>query len=389
MDVTLTDISPKVNSRRLLLLITEDWYYWTHRRSIALGAMKAGFTVSLATRVHTLSNEIAADGVKLIPIKLKRRGYNPINEILSILELYRIYKKEKPSVVHHVTLKPVLYGSIAAWLAGVPAIVNALAGLGHAFVANDLKTRLFRGFLITGYRIVLGFKNSRVIFQNPEDLNLFIKHRILPQSRAVLIRGAGADTLVFKYKPEPIGIPIIMYAGRLLWTKGIKDLVDVGKLLKADGIPHRIVLVGKPDHENPRAISEEILNAWHNAGDVEWWGEKKCEEMPDVLAQAAIIALPTTYGEGVPKILIEAAVIGRAIVATNVPGCREIVRDNNNGILVPPKDVIALKGAIALLLSDNKLRTQMGKRGNEIATTEFSQDSVVQKTVEIYCNLLK
>lgn len=196
----------------LLLLITEDWYYWTHRRSIAIGAKKAGFTVILATRVHSLSKEITDDGIKLVPITLRRKSHNPLREALFILELYMVYKKEKPSIVHHVTLKPVLYGSIAAWLAGVPAVVNALAGLGHTFVSKDVKTRLFRRFLVWGYRSVLGLGNSRVIFQNPEDMSLFVKHRIVPESKSVLIRGVGADGLIFQYRPEKTGVPIVMFA---------------------------------------------------------------------------------------------------------------------------------------------------------------------------------
>jgi glycosyltransferase involved in cell wall biosynthesis len=377
----------KNKSPRLLLLITEDWYYWTHRRSIALGALKTGYTVSLATRVHSLSREIADDGIKLIPISLRRRSRNPFREAGSILELYRIYKREKPTIVHHVTLKPVLYGSIAAWLAGVPAVVNALAGLGHAFVSNDLKTRLFRKVLVFGYRFVLGLGNSRVIFQNPEDLSLFVKHRIVPESKAVLIRGAGADGSVFQYQPEMPGVPVVMFAGRLLWNKGVKELVEAGKLLKSEGISHRIVLVGTPDKENPRAIPIETLEKWHNEGSAEWWGPRKSENMPDVIAQASIVALPTTYGEGVPKVLIEAASVGRAIVATDVPGCREIVHNNTNGLLIPPNDVLALKAAIASLLSNKEKRDEMGKRGREIVTAQFSQDSVVEKTLAVYNGL--
>jgi glycosyltransferase involved in cell wall biosynthesis len=376
-------------TRSLLLLITEDWYYWTHRRSIALGAIKAGFDVCLATRVHSLAKEITADGIKLVPIMLRRRSRNPLREVLSIFELYKIYIREKPSIVHHVTLKPVLYGSIAARLAGVPAVVNALAGLGHTFVSNDLKTKLFRKILSYGYRLVFSLSNSRIIFQNPEDLNTFVKRGIIHASKSILIRGAGADSSVFRYQPEKPGIPIVMFAGRLLWNKGVKDLVDAGQLLKKEGVSHRIVLVGTPDSENPKSIPIKTLLSWHNNGLVEWWRFKKSEEMADVLSEAAIIVLPTTYGEGVPKVLIEAAFVGRAIIATNVPGCREIVRHLINGLLVPPNDIRGLKSSIISLIIDKEKRTEMGKRGREIALAEFSQETVVQKTIAIYNSLLE
>lgn len=371
---------------RLLFLVTEDWYFWTHRRSIALAAQAKGFHVTIATRVQNHGALIEQAGFKLIPIRLRRRSFNPIKELFVLAELIAIYRRERPSIVHHVAIKPVLYGSWAAALAGVTGIVNALAGLGHVFVAQGLRASMFKRFIKLVYRVTLSSKSSRVIFQNPEDQELFVRDRIVASERAVLIRGAGVDLTEFSPRPESAGTPIIMLAGRLLWNKGVGDFVEAAKLLKSGGIDCRVVLVGMPDPENPQSVSEKILQGWQNEGVVEWWGRR--EDMPDVLAQSSLVVLPTTYGEGVPKILIEAAAIGRAIIATDVPGCREIVRHGENGLLIPARNTSVLASAIAELLRYPDRRKRMGMRGREIVEVEFSQEQVVAQTLEVYRDLL-
>jgi glycosyltransferase involved in cell wall biosynthesis len=371
---------------RLLFLVTEDWYFWTHRRSIALAAQAKGFHVTIATHVQNHGALIEQAGFKLIPIRLRRRSFNPIKELFVLAELIAIYRRERPSIVHHVAIKPVLYGSWAAVLSGVNGIVNALAGLGHVFVSHGWRASAFRWFMRLAFFSAFRSKRVRVIFQNPEDQRIFVNAGVIAPGKSVLIRGMGVDLGEFSFRPEPKGISVVMLAGRLLWNKGVGELVKAGKMLISDDFICRIVLVGAPDPENPRSVSEITLRNWQRAGVAEWWGRR--EDMPDVLEQANLVVLPTTYGEGVPKILLEAAAIGRAIIATDIPGCREIVRHGENGFLIPPGDVSALAFAITELLKDPEQRARMGKRGREIVEAEFSQEQVVAETFATYCELL-
>jgi glycosyltransferase involved in cell wall biosynthesis len=376
-----------INDRpKLLLLITEDWYFWSHRRPIAAAAKAAGFEVLIASRFHHHEEAIRRAGFRPVPISLRRSGRNPFRELMAILDLVRIYRREKPAIVHHVAIKPVLYGSWAAAIAGVPAVVNALAGLGHVFIARGRKASLFRRLAKLAYRSALRGRGTRLIFQNPEDRRAFVRNRIVEESKTVLIRGAGVSLDEFKEESEPREIPTVMLAGRLLWNKGAGDLVEASRLLRQRGVECRIALVGEPDNENPRAIPESTLRQWEQEGVIEWWGKR--ENMPSVLAQSNLVVLPTTYGEGVPKVLIEAAAVGRAIVATDVVGCREIVRHEENGVLVPPNDPLALANAIERLLREPFTRARMGRRGREIVAAEFSEEQVVRETMELYRSLL-
>ena len=367
---------------RILFFITEDWYFWSHRLPIARAARDAGFEVLVATRVSQHKEHIENESFKLIPIGLKRKSRNIFREILSIFEIVKIYRREKPDIVHHVAMKPVLYGSWAARIAGIPGVVNALAGLGFIFVAQGWKGKVLRRLVVFAYRSAFSSKNTIGIFQNPEDLKLFVDASIIKSEKAVLIRGSGVDTSRFILLPEPEGVPVIVLASRMLWDKGIGEFVEAAKILKKDEIECRMILVGNPDLENPASIPEKTLRGWHTEGIVEWWGYR--DDMPEVLSKAHIVALPTTYGEGVPKILIEAASCGRAIVATDVPGCREIVRHNENGLLVPPYDSKSLAAVLKTLIQDSKLRARMGTRGRKIVIAEFSEEIVVKQTLELY-----
>lgn len=366
---------------RLLFFITEDWVFWSHRLPIARAARDAGFEVLIATRVNQHKERIEGEGFKLIPIRLVRRSKNIFREFCSILEIVNIYRREKPDIVHHVTVKPVLYGSWAARIVGVSFVVNALTGLGFIFIAKGWKASILRRLVVFSYRLAFSAKNTIGIFQNPEDLKLFVDAGIIRSEKAVLIRGSGVDTSRFISLPEPAGMPIVVLASRMLWDKGVGEFVEAARILKNDGTKCRMILVGNSDPENPAAIPDDTLLAWHSEGIVEWLGHR--EDMTDVFAKSNIVALPS-YREGLPKVLLEAASCARAIVATDVPGCREIVRNNVNGLLVPPQDSKALANAINILIKNPKLRVEMGVRGREIVEAEFSEEIVVRQMMEVY-----
>jgi glycosyltransferase involved in cell wall biosynthesis len=364
----------------LLFLITEDWYFCSHRLALARAAIADGFRVSVATRVARHGDEIRAAGIELVPMDLRRRSMNPVEAARIIFELARIYRRVRPDIVHHVALKPVLYGSIAARLARVRAVVNAVAGMGYVFSSTDFKARVLRPAIKAAFRALLNAQNSRLIVQNPDDRALLIARGIVDAERVRLIRGSGVDTTVFLPHPEPTGTPVVMLASRILRDKGVLEFIDAAKQLVSESVAARFVLVGAPDPENPASISPAQLKDL--IGDaVEWWGPR--DDMPRVLTAASVVCLPS-YREGLPKILLEAAACGRPIVATDVPGCREVVMNGESGLLVPARDAGALATAIKTLLGDSSMRSAMGARGRQLAEDEFSVERIAEETIRVY-----
>jgi glycosyltransferase involved in cell wall biosynthesis len=369
--------------RKIIFLIAEDWYFWSHRLSLARAALRNGYEVIIATRVCRHGQKILDEGFRLVPLSLSRESYSPLKELRTIIELRRLYGKERPDVVHQVALKPVLYGSIAALGRGNIRVINALAGLGYLVASSTLKARILRIAVWSAFGYLLRRSGSRVIFQNEEDRDAIITTLKVPLESTVLIRGAGVDLETFcPAAQEPAGTPVVILPSRMLWNKGVKEFVEAARLLRAEGVKARFVMVGDTDSASPSGMPRRQLAAWHEEGVIEWWG--RLEEMVSVYQGATLVCLPSHGGEGVPKSLLEAAACGRAIVTTNVPGCRDVVHDNFNGLLVPAKNVIELAAAIRRLLEDPTLRYSMGIAGREIASREFSEQSVVQNTLLLY-----
>ena len=379
-------MSGSISKPKLLYLVTEDWYFCLHWLPVARAARDAGFDVVVATRVRQHGKQIEREGFRLIPIRLRRGSVNLFREMVSVIELIRIYQRERPDLVHHLTLKPVLYGSLAADVAGVPAVVNTLTGMGYVFTSDQWKARLLRPIVRFGFKMLLSRSRSRLILLNPDDLRMLVEAGDIDPDRGTVIRGPGVDIAHFAPTPEPEGVPIAAMVSRMLWQKGVDVLVEASRRLRQRGIPLRVVLVGELDSDSPDSIPEQQLHQWCVEGVVEWWGHR--DELASVWAQAHIAVLPTSYGEGIPKALLEAAACGRPIVATDVPGCREIVREEVTGLLVPAKDPTALAGAIERLATSAELRRRLGGRGREIVVSEFSESSVVERTLEVYQSML-
>jgi len=371
---------------RLLYVVNEAGFFLSHRLPLALAAARAGYDVHVATPDAPDVATIREAGLTFHPVPFSRRGAHPLTELASLYSLYRLYRSLRPDLTHHVTIKPVLYGGIVARLTRIPAMVSAISGLGHVFIAKGWKAATLRFLVKRFYRIALGHPNSKVIFQNPDDERAFSTARLIQPQSAVLIRGAGVDLIRFAHSPQPVGKPLVLFASRMLWTKGVGEFVEAASILQDAGMEARFVLAGRIDSGNPMAVSGDQLREWNDSGTIEWWGQQ--DDMPDVLAQTHIVCLPTSYGEGVPKVLIEAAACGRPIVATDVPGCREVVRHNDNGLLVPANDSGALANALRQLITDPALRDRMGRRGREIVVQEFSLERVVTETLAVYRMLL-
>jgi glycosyltransferase involved in cell wall biosynthesis len=370
---------------KLVFFVTEDWYFCSHRLSLAIAAKEAGYEVTVVTRVKNHGERIRTAGLNLIPLDLSRRGINPFTELKIIFRLISIYKSERPVIVHHVALKPVLYGAIAVYFAKVPFMVNALAGLGFLFSSKDYKAKIMQPFIIFLFGLIFNRKNCQLILQNPDDVSIL--KEIVIENNISLIRGSGVDMNKFTIQPEPTGTPIIILASRLLWDKGVGEFVKAAEILKEKKIEARFVLIGSNDSDNPSSIPEKQLIIWDNEKNIEWWGHKS--NMAEIFAQSTIVCLPSTYGEGVPKVLIEAAACGKPIVTTDSPGCREIVKDRVNGILVPIKDAYAVASAVLELIEQPNLRKEMGIKGRDLVLNEFSVGEVIRKTLEVYAALQK
>jgi len=372
---------------RLLFLLVEDWWFYRHRLDLAVAAREAGWDVSVAVRVNEHGKRIEEAGLKLLPIKLMRQSRQPVREATAVAELVRLYRRERPDVVHQVAMKPILYGSWAARLAGVPAVVNEFAGLGYAFAEGSQRARVIRSVLQPALKQAIALPRTRVIFQNKEDLGQFAEAGVVRRNESVVMGGFGVDVEKFKPQPEPEDGFVVMLASRMLWDKGIGVFVEASRLLRDEGVRAKCVLVGTPDEGNPQSIPEAQLRAWHSEGAVEWWEHR--DDMPGTLAAAHVVTLPTFYREGLPTVLLEAAACARPMIATNAPGCWEIVRHGDNGLLIPPKDPAALAQAIKSLAADPAMRARMGARGREIAVQEFSIERVTTGTLSLYAELLK
>ncbi|MDP2966564.1 MAG: glycosyltransferase family 4 protein [Pelolinea sp.] len=364
---------------KIILFANTDWYLYNYRLPLAHTLHEKGHELLLLSPAGKYASQIQASGFRWQALELSRSGINPVSEISTILRLARLYRREKPDLVHHFTSKCVLYGSLAARMAGARRVVNAVTGMGYVFTRKNLLTFVIKPFVILLYKIVL--RDSRVIFQNQQDLDFFTAHHLVDADLCKLIPGSGVDIKKFKPMPQPDGVPLVVLPARMIWDKGISEFVEAATAIKQKGIKARFALVGTPDKGNPASISEEQLESWAASGLIEAWGWQ--EDMVLVYQQASVVCLPS-YREGLAKSLIEAAACGRALVASDIPGCREVVRDGVNGFVVPPKQAGLLAEALEKIICNKELRGRMGVESRKIVEREFSVDKINHATIFEY-----
>lgn len=366
-------------NKKLLFFVTEDWYFCSHRLELAIAAKREGFDVSVVTRVREHGQQIREAGIHLIPFENARGGLNPLLELATLWRLVSVYRRIQPDVLHHVAMKPVLYGSIAARFASAPRRLNALAGMGWLFTPGAGVTK---GVIKTIVRKCLGelLQSGIVVVQNPDDAELLTQMGV-PSKGIRQIPGSGVDLEHFQPVQALDGPPMVLLPARLLRDKGVCEFAEAARILKGRGVDARFVLAGAPDSSNPASLNADDIKRWVDQGVLEHCGW--VEDMPRLLAKSHIVCLPS-YREGLPKSLIEAAAAGRPIVTTDVPGCREVVEDGQNGFLIPPRDPGALADALEALITDRALRETMGARGRIRAENEFGIESIIHKTLELY-----
>jgi glycosyltransferase involved in cell wall biosynthesis len=370
--------------RTFLFVHTDSRHLLTHRLRLIETVRDLGFAVHVAAPAGPELDQVKAAGYSVHAIPLNTRSQDPFSQLETLATLIRLYRRVRPDLIHHESLKPVAYGGIASRLSKIPAVINSLTGLGYVFVSRGRLADIRRALVLRLLRVALAHPNQSTIVQNPDDAAFLVRSGLVSSERAVVIRGSGVDVSLFAPSPEPDGIPLVVLASRMLREKGIADFVEAARILKSKGVRARFVLVGRTDEDHPGAIPTKELEAWESSGIVEWWRGRAWKDMPEIMTASSVVCLPSRYGEGVPMTLIEAAATSRPIVTTNSRGCREVVRDGENGFVVPIGDVDALAAAHERLLADRQLRARMGERGRQLAVNEFSIERVVADTLSVY-----
>jgi glycosyltransferase involved in cell wall biosynthesis len=376
-------------SPKIIFVVNEDWAFMTLRLPMAKAALafckSGGGEVIIATRVNEHRAAMEGMGFRVVHVPFERGGINPFKELSVVWQLARLFRAERPDIIHTIALKANLDGSLAALAVPKAAVINTFTGMGAVFIGSS-GFGLVRKFLISAFCLLMGRNKAHVIVQNKDDLVLLLELGIARAERSVLIAGSGVNMLEFPHTPEPAGTPVVTMVARLLWDKGIGELVSTAKLLKERGCAVKIQVVGSPDPQNPQSVDEETLQNWKNEGIVDFLGYRT--DIATIWAGSHIAILPS-YREGLPKSLLEAASCGKPLIATDVPGCRELVKDGENGLLVPVKNTVLLADAIEKLVNDLDLRSQLGDRARVDVEMRYADTVVIDAMCKLYKNLLK
>lgn len=370
---------------KLLMVVNVDWFFLSHRLPVALDALRSGYEVHLMTTVTEGRERLEALGLHVHEVNMDRSGAGLSGLIRTLLCFLRVFWRVRPDVVHLVTIKPVLLGGVAARLSPVGGVVFAISGLGHVFVDDSFAGKVRKELVGIWYRFILSTRNMRIIFQNPDDRRAIESIAQLDNEKVMMIAGSGVDLKEYVYTLPQEGDPVVIMAARLLITKGVREYVEAAGILRRRGCVARFLLVGKPDTDNPASVQESELLAWAEEGVIEWLGHRN--DLASLMAQSHIVVLPSYYGEGLPKVLIEAAACGRAVVTTDMPGCRDAIESGVTGLLVPPRSPEAIVDALLELFSDSRRCLDMGLAGRERAERLFDVNTVGQTHLSIYRSL--
>ncbi len=380
-------LSNKKEVRFLMILNHIDWF-WSHRLPLADEILKRGWKLYLATHSADQNPKLSKMNVVGCDLSKMGRGLNPFSQILQLWAVYQTIKKTQPDIIHAITLRTAFYVGLVTRLMGYKPVIFTVAGLGSLYTAPGLKMKLLRFVVLPLIKFAFSGEGKFIIFQNPDDRNAMLSAKIVKEPRTTIIRGSGVDLKEFPYSPyvEKEEEPIILFTSRLMREKGITDFIEAARLLKEEGVKARFQVAGNVYPDNARSMTREEMQAAHDAGTIEWLGQ--CDDMPDLLERCMMVVLPSYYGEGVPKVLLETAAIGRPIVTCDAPGCREAVEHEVNGELVLPQCPTDLAAAIKKLINDPERRHCYGAAGRKRVEEDFHVDSVVSRTMDVYGQLL-
>lgn len=374
-----------MNKVKIMFLVNVDWFFVSHRLPIAAAAARQGFEIHVATSVTDKAHIIKDSGFILHNIPISRGSAGVFTTFKTFLAIIKIFYKVKPNITHLVTIKPILLGGIAARLTNISGVIAAISGLGYIFIDQGFIASLRRFFIRLLYKVSLGHKNLKVICQNLNDLDEIQQATGLSNDSFSLIDGSGVALNKFVYLPDNNKIPKIMMASRLLKDKGVMEFAGAAQILKEKNTNAEFILVGDTDPDNPSSISISQIHDWEEKGILNYWGH--IEDMEDVLSQASIVVLPS-YREGFPKVLIEAAACGRAVVTTDVAGCRDAIYNGITGVLVSSRDTNGLADAIFDLIGCPETYIKMGIEGRKMAEERFDENIVIDRHLSLYDQVL-
>lgn len=365
-----------------------DWYLYNFRLPLARRLQDDGHEVVMISPPGAFGPRFGKHGFRWITLPMDRASLNPLREAIALRALVRVLKQERPQLLHNFTVKCAVYGALAARLAKVPAVINAVAGMGYVFTTGNVKARLLRPPVKLLMRSAFGSSRSLLILQNPDDVDIFAATGMVSRDRVRLIRSSGVDTSRFRPVARAADRPLrVLLAARLLWEKGIQEYVDAAALLRGQGRRVEMLLAGTPDPGNPRSVRQDQVQRWADEGTIRWLGH--VDDMPALFSSVDVMALPSYYREGVPRSLIEGAASGLALITTDRPGCREVVtRHGVDGLVVAPRDAASLAASIAQLDDDRGLVRRLGASARGKAISEFDEQLVIQRTIEVYDELL-
>ena len=376
-----------MSTGKFLLVVNDMAWFWSHRLPLAKDILNNRWDLHLATNDAENNPRIAALGIAGHNLPPHKSSLNPFNQLALAFRIFRTLQRVKPDIVHAITVRHAFFTGIASRILRTPRAVFTLAGLGPLFLSDDPKIRLIRAVIVPLFKVAFGGEGRFVIFQNPDDARALVRAGAVKKENCAVIRGSGVDPVQFAYGPEPANdTPVVLFSSRLLKAKGIGEYVHAARILKSKGVEARFQIAGDIYAGNHDSITREQLDDWISEGCIEWLGQR--DDMPALMAAANIVTLPSYYGEGVPKVLLEAASTGRAIVTTDMPGCRETVEDGETGLLIEPKNAWALADGIEKLLRDKTLRQDMGRKGRARIEKDFTIETVNAKTLAVYKKLM-
>ena len=373
---------------KVVLFANTDWYLFNFRLSLAYALRERGYELLLLSPPGDYGRRLVDLGFDWRPLPMKRQSLQPLSELKLLVHLVRLLRDENVDIVHGFTIKAAVYGSLAARMAGGVARISAVAGMGYVFTSNDMKARLLKPIVRTVIRLAASGRKSRLILQNPDDVEAFLRYRLTKERYVRLIKGSGVNTSLFvpsERQGQNSNPVVVLFAARLLWDKGLREFIEAIAIVRRKNSGVRFLLAGEPDEGNPAAVSVSEVESWHASGKLQWLGQ--VSNMPELLQSVDMMVLPS-YREGLPKGLVEAAAVGLPLIATDVPGCREVVTHGVNGLLVPACNAEELASAILNLAKDWKLRAEMGVKGREKVLAEFDQEVVIRETLAVYDELL-
>ena len=371
---------------RILLFANSDWYLYNYRQPLVRALISQGNKVFALTPPGPYVDHLKQAGIAWHPLQLDRKSLNPVAEGVVLARCIRSYRSLQPDLTHHFTSKPILYGSIAKKWTKIPAAVNSVTGQGYLFGGTGIKVRAARPFVRSLLRYALADPGQITVFQHSSDRRDYLDMHLVAEADTRIIPGSGVDPNRFHLRGEPDGHPVVLMVSRLLWSKGVGDFIDLSRHFQAVGIGARMVLIGDVDTGNPDSVSTEKLDGWQQQGLIEWLGHRA--DVEEHIGRCSVVVLPTRYREGIPRVLLEAAASEKPIVATNVPGCRDVVSNGRNGILVTLGDQLGFQQAVEALLLDPALRRKMGTAGRNLVLERFTEDRITEQTLEIYEQLL-